>query len=95
MKEMENWTSDDCEELKSTDVFLDNLTGNIYNYSREAQEFVPIGNVGLHKRSNKNHVAKIKSKIIADVGKYTACSVPRSYWTLWATKNFESYEFSV
>ena len=36
MKDMKSWTSEECEELGQYDVFLDNITGNIFNYSREA-----------------------------------------------------------
>ena len=92
---MKEWTREECEELGRNDVFLDNLTGNIFNYSSEAAEFFPVGNIGLHKRSQKTHVAKIKSKTIADVGKFTACTIPRTYWTHYALKNFDGYEFTV
>ncbi len=36
------------EQLKKQDVYLDNLTGDYYHYDKKQNQWVPIGNVGLH-----------------------------------------------
>ena len=34
--------------LKRTDVFLDSATGDLYSYSKDIEQWNPIGNTGLH-----------------------------------------------
>ena len=38
------------ETFTSTDFFLDNVTGDLYSYNADAQEWIPRVNVGIHHR---------------------------------------------
>lgn len=35
-------------EIKHSDYFLDNTTGDLYGFSYETSEWIPKGNVGIH-----------------------------------------------
>eukprot|EP01017_Pseudomicrothorax_dubius_P028856 TRINITY_DN3459_c0_g3_i2.p1 TRINITY_DN3459_c0_g3~~TRINITY_DN3459_c0_g3_i2.p1 ORF type:complete len:607 (-),score=80.43 TRINITY_DN3459_c0_g3_i2:39-1859(-) len=37
-------------ELQSTDFFLDNVTGDLYNYNYDTDEWIPRANAGIHYR---------------------------------------------
>ena len=52
----------DNMNLKSSDLFLDNVTGDFYNYSSFTGQWMPIGNAGLH--SNK------AAQTFNSIGKY-------------------------
>ena len=40
----------DLHDVRSNDLFLDNVTGDLYAFSYETSEWASIGNAGIHYR---------------------------------------------
>ncbi|CDW75232.1 UNKNOWN [Stylonychia lemnae] len=58
--------------LEKNQVFLDNLTGDYYQYEREKNEWKPVGNVGLHySRAMASHGGLTGGDLIKKVSTYT------------------------
>lgn len=50
--------------MELTDFFLDNVTGDIYNFNRETEEWYPKGNVGLHHRRSAEEYQTLGKYIV-------------------------------
>ena len=60
---------DKLAKLKSKDAFLDFGTGDLYNFSNEVNQWVPVGNCGLHYRRSTSE-SGIYGKMLTTVKVY-------------------------
>ena len=51
-------------KLEPTDFFLDNVSGDLYVYNRESEEWHPKGNVGLHHRRSAEEYQTLGKYIV-------------------------------
>ena len=51
-------------KLESHDLFLDNVTGDLYQFNRESEEWQPKGNVGLHHRRSAEEYQTLGKYIV-------------------------------
>jgi hypothetical protein len=53
------------QDVKQNDFFLDNITGDLYTYHYETEEWIAKANTGLHyQKVNISEQQKIKSEIL-------------------------------
>lgn len=54
----------ELSKLELTDYFLDNVTGDLYSFNRESEEWYPKGNVGLHHRRSAEEYQTLGKYIV-------------------------------
>ena len=78
----------DIKELKQTDYFLDNITGDLYSYNYENEEWIAKANAGLHFQKAAQEFHSI-GKFIIQAPVYRPKSVTDSAKNIYVSRNTE------
>ena len=86
------------EHPKSTDLLIDNITGDYYNFDIEVNKWMPTGNVGLHSRLEAEKKGKYMIKSVFQLQKSclllqkqyeTVCYKSKKNYQHWLTEGID------